>query len=136
MPVKTRTTLKTYYETNDVPSQAQFEDFIDSAANLGESNEFGGNQVAGIRQKIVTGVTGTLTMADHSGNYLVTAGNVTVPTTAGFTCTLRAGGSHTVSFNSTTSSAMATGDLMSIVVESPTVIKASLLPVASQVVFS
>lgn len=136
MTVENRTTLKTYFEAGDVPTQAQFGNLIDSAANLGEDNDFQGYEVSSFRNKVVTSVTGTLTMAAHSGNILKTSGNITVPTTAGFTATIIAGGAHTVTFNATTSAAMATGDIMSVFVESSTVIHASLLPAASKVAFT
>lgn len=142
MAVENRTTLKTYFETNDRPTQGQFVNFIDSAANLAETNtyqagqDFNGNQVEGFVNKVVTGVTGTLTIAEHSGNILKTSGNVTVPTTAGFNAVIIAGGAHTVTFNSLTSAAMATGDIMSVIVESSTVIHAVLTPSASKVAFS
>ena len=136
MTVENRTTLKTYFEPGDVPTGGQFGNLIDSAANLGEDNDFQGFEVASFRNKVVTSVTGTLTMAAHSGNILKTSGNITVPTTAGFTATIIAGGAHTVTFNATTSAAMATGDIMSVFVESSTVIHASLLPAASKVAFT
>ena len=80
--------------------------------------------------------TGTLTTTAHSGNYLETSGNVTVPTTAGFHCVLLAGGAHTVTFNGTTSAAMATGDLMTLFVEDSTNIHAVLTASADKVTFS
>lgn len=100
------------------------------------TQDFNGQQVEGMRNKVVTGVSGTLTMADHSGNILVTSGNVTIPTTAGFNCILRAGGAHTVTFNGQTSAAMASGDLMTLVVESGTVIHAVLTAAADKVAFT
>lgn len=136
MAVENRTTLKAYFEAGDIPTQAQFENLIDSAANVGEDNDFNGNMVGSFKNEVVSGVSGALTVAAHSGNILVTAGNITVPTTAGFTATVVAGGAHTVTFNSLTSAAMATGDVMSLFVESSTVIHASLLPAASKVAFS
>lgn len=136
MPVENRTTLKTYFETNDVPSQAQFTNLIDSAANLGEANDFQGNSIRGVTGVTIENVSGLLSAATHSGTTIVTSGNVTIPTVTGFYVTIEAGGAHTVTFNGATSAPMAAGDVMSVTVRSPTVIKASLLPVASQVVFS
>lgn len=112
-----------------------------AAAALGANvftgpQDFNANQVEGFANKVVTSVTGTLTMADHSGNVLVTSGNVTVPTTAGFNAVIIAGGAHTVTFNSTTSAAMATGDVMTVVVESGTVIHAVLTAAADKVSFT
>lgn len=100
------------------------------------TQNFNGQQVEGMLNKIVAAVTGALTTTAHSGNVLLTTGNVTVPTTAGFNCVLVAGGAHTVTFNGTTSAAMAAGDLMTIVVESPTVIHAVLTPAADKVTFT
>lgn len=107
-----------------------------SANTFTGTQDFNGQQVEGALNKVVTSVTGTLTAADHSGNILKTSGNVTIPTTAGFTCILIAGGAHTVTFNATTSAAMATGDLMTIAVESSTVIHAVLTAAADKVSFT
>jgi hypothetical protein len=100
------------------------------------TQDFNGQQVEGFVNKVVASVSGALTAADHSGNALVTSGNVTVPTTAGFNCVLIAGGAHTVTFNGTTSAAMAAGDLMSILVEDATIIHAVLTAAADKVSFS
>lgn len=108
----------------------------DTTPQLGGALDGQGNEVANYKNKVMTSVTGTLTVAAHSGNALKTSGNVTIPTTAGFTCVLIAGGAHTVTFNSTTSAAMATGDVMTIVVESSTVIHAVLTAAADKVSFS
>lgn len=86
--------------------------------------------------QVVTGVTGTLTTAAHSGNILVTTGSITAPTTAGFNCMVVAGGAHTVTFNGTTSAAMAAGDVMTLFVESGTVIHAVLTAAADKVAFA
>ena len=98
--------------------------------------DFLGSTVASTLSKVVTSVSGTLTAATHSGNTLVTSGNVTVPTTAGFNCILIFGGAHTITFNLTTSAAMASGDIVSVVVQSATVIKASKIAAADLVAFS
>lgn len=100
------------------------------------TQDFNGQQVEGNLSKVVTSVSGSLTAADHSGNVLKTSGNVTIPTTAGFNCILIAGGAHTVTFNSTTSAAMATGDVMTLVVESASIIHAVLTPAADKVSFT
>jgi hypothetical protein len=87
----------------------------------------------------VTNSTGvTLTSADHAGCIIVTnnTGTITIPTTAGFSCVIVAGGAHTVEFNSTASAAMAAGDLMTLFVESSTVIHAVLTASANKVTFS
>jgi len=98
-----------------------------------------GNIIRQFRGEVLTSVTGSLTTATHSGGILVTSGNVTVPNAAGdvgFNCTLVAGGAHTVTFNSTTSAAMAAGDIMSIFVQSTTVIRAVKVAAADQVAFA
>lgn len=84
----------------------------------------------------VTTTSGALTASAHSGHLIITSGNITVPTTAGFHCTIKAGGAHTVTFNGTTSAAMATGDIMTVIVQTSTVIIARLSPVANQVAFA
>ena len=100
------------------------------------TQDFNGQQVEGMLNKVVTTVTGTLTTTAHSGNILETSGNVTVPTTAGFNCILIAGGAHTVTFNATTSAAMATGDIMTLFVEDATTIHAVLTAAADKVSFT
>lgn len=92
----------------------------------------------------VVTATGTLTVATHSGQFVVTSGNVTIPHASGskgFNCVLVAGGAHTVSFhdgtNPITSAAMAAGDMMTVFVQddatgTPT-IRLRLSPAAEQV---
>lgn len=151
MAAESRAALKAYFELNDRPTQAQFANLIDSMHNITDDGaaavtggntysgpqDYSGNTVEGYRAKVVTGVSGTLTAEEHSGNIIKTSGNITVPTSeTGFICTIIAGGAHTVTFNATTSAAMSAGDIMTVIVESATVIHASLLPAASKVVFS
>lgn len=38
MTISNKTTLKTYFQTNDKPNQSQFSDFIDSCLNLAEAS--------------------------------------------------------------------------------------------------
>jgi hypothetical protein len=80
----------------------------------------------------------TLTAGDHSGCVITTNGTntITIPTTAGFNCVIIAGGAHTVTFNATASAAMASGDLMTLVVQSSSVIHAVLTASANKVTFS
>ena len=88
---------------------------------------------------VTEGVTGSLSRTTHSGKILITSGNVTVPNTVddiGFNCILVAGGAHTVTFNSTTSAAMAAGDMMTLFVQSTTQIRAVLTAAADQIGFS
>lgn len=101
-----------------------------TAAINGAGYEIGRNL-----SRVVT-ASGTLTAADHSGCTVVTSGNITVPTTAGFHAVIIAGGAHTVSFNSATSAAMAAGDLMTIFVQSATVIHAVKTLASNKVTFS
>lgn len=96
----------------------------------------GGKQIANHILSVVTSVSGSLTTTAHSGNVIKTSGNITVPTTTGFHCTVIAGGAHTISFNSTTSAAMAAGDIVSLFVESATVIHAVKTLSANKVTFA
>lgn len=114
---------------------------LDLKANLtantftGTQN-FGGQQVEGMLNKVIAAVSGSLTTTAHSGNVLLTTGNVTAPTTAGFNCILVAGGAHTVTFNATASAAMSAGDVMTLFVQSGTVIQAVLTKAADKVSFA
>lgn len=75
-----------------------------------------GNIIRQFRGEVLTGVSGALTSAVHSGNTLITSGNCTVPNAAGdtgFNATFVFGGAHTVTHNGVTSSVKATGDVMS-----------------------
>jgi hypothetical protein len=58
---------------------------------------------AGIVSPVIS-ASGTLTSADHSGRVVLTTGNVTVPATDGFNCTIIAGGSHTLGAGGATES--------------------------------
>lgn len=60
-------------------------------------------------------VSGTLSMAEHSGGVFSTTGNVTVPNEAGFTVTLKIGGAHTIGAGGATT-AFASGDVVSVIV--------------------
>jgi hypothetical protein len=98
-----------------------------------------GNVLSSHRRSVLTGVTGALTTATHSGNVLVTSGSVTVPNAAGdvgFHCMLIFGGAHTITFNSTVCAAMASGDVVDLVVQSTTVIKAVRTTAANHVTFT
>ena len=112
------------------------ETLTNKTITMGGTLNVNGQQIEGYLNKVVSSVSGTLTAASHAGNVLITSGNVTVPTTAGFSCILIAGGAHTVTFNSTTSAAMAAGDLMTIAVQSGTVIHAVLTAAADKVSFT
>jgi hypothetical protein len=102
-------------------------------------NALAGAVLGGQRLAIVSPVSGALTTADHSGRHLVTGGNVTVPNAAGdvgFTAVIEAGGAHTVSFNGTTSAALAEGDVMTVTVKSTSAIVARKSAAADQVAFT
>ena len=93
--------------------------------------------------EVVASVSGALTIASHHARWLITSGDVTVPHASGskgFYAKIQAGGGHTVSFNSTTSAAMAAGDVMMVYVTddadgTPT-IKATLTEAANLVSFA
>lgn len=108
----------------------------DTTPQLGGDLDGQGNRIAGYLGNTPGTVSGALTAATHGGGVHETSGNVTIPTTAGFQCVLIAGGAHTVTFNSTTSAAMAAGDLMTIVVEDATTIHAVLTAAADKVSFT
>lgn len=72
--------------------------------------------IQGARAATPGTVSGTLTAA-NSNAVVRTSGNVTIPSLEGFNVVLRAGGAHTVTFNGNTSTAMAAGDVMTILVE-------------------
>jgi len=71
--------------------------------------------VAGV--KVASGsVSGTLTLAEHSGGVFVTGGNVTCPNEAGFSVTLIAGGAHSVQVATGAAQALAAGDLFTLAI--------------------
>lgn len=79
--------------------------------------------------------TGSLTKATHGGRAVKTTGNVTIPNAAGdvgMGGIIILGGAHTISFNSTTTATLASGDVFTYYVESTTVLKRSLLASADQ----
>lgn len=100
------------------------------------TQDFNGQQIEAYLNKVVPAVSGSLTDSGHAGNILITAGNVTIPTIDGFSCILISGGAHTVTFNGTTSSAMDSGDLMTIMVEDSDTIHAVLTAAANKVSFT
>jgi hypothetical protein len=80
-------------------------------------------------------VSGLLTKADHSGKWLLTSGNVTIPGDVGFNCVLIAGGAHTITFNGT-ASVMEAGDLVNLFVQSAAVIHGTPVKAADKLVFA
>lgn len=110
MAQQTRTTLKTYFETGDTPTQAQFEDLIDSCQNISDDGEgiasivedttpqlggdldVNGNNITGNpaidgRRAIVTEEETERTLAlTDAGDFIVTTSDftiqVTIPTNA------------------------------------------------------
>lgn len=78
MTISTKTTLKTYFETNDKPSQSQFADFIDSCLNLAETSSqtvVGSISVSGNLTVAGTVSAGTLSLASLSTG-IVSASNI------------------------------------------------------------
>lgn len=108
----------------------------DTTPTLGGTLDGGANEIGLFVNKVVSAVSGAMTAAAHGGCMVVTSGNVTVPTTAGFSAIIVAGGAHTVTFNGAASAAMATGDLMTVAVQSSTVIHAVLTAAADKVAFA
>jgi hypothetical protein len=109
------------------------------SAVLAELADCKASVIANFRNGVTADVTGSLTSAAHSGRILITSGNVVIPNAAddvGFNAVLIAGGAHTVTFNSTVSAAMAEGDLMTLFVQSTTVIQAVLTAAANKVAFT
>ena len=106
----------------------------------GATIDGGGKTIAHNLQSVVTGVSGTLTITAHSGNTIVTNGNITVPSTVGFHCTVILGGAHTITFANNgspiVSAALATGDIVSIVVQTITSIKAVRVLAANLLAFA
>ena len=88
---------------------------------------------------VVTGVTGVLTVADHSGNWLISTGaaTITVPNTVGFQCVIECGtgATNTVTFDGGASAAMAVGDIMTIAVSATGSCQAVLTSAADKVTF-
>jgi hypothetical protein len=113
--------------------------FVDDDAVLADLADCEGSTIANYRNGVSTAVSGSLTSAAHSGRVLVTSGNVTIPNAAddvGFNAVLVAGGAHTVTFDSRASPAMAAGDIMTVLVQSTTVIQAVLTAAANKVTFA
>jgi len=100
---------------------------------------FAGAALFGIRAKVNTSVSGSLTTATHANALNVTSGNCTIPNAAGdvgFNCTFKFGGAHTLTFNSLTTAAFATGDIASVLVQSRTVIITVKVPPADLVAYA
>lgn len=94
------------------------------------------------RRASVIEATGWLNVATHSGQFITTTGSITIPHASGsegFNCVLRMGAAHTITFNGATSSAMASGDLVSVFVEAdaatgdPPIIRLRRSPASEQV---
>lgn len=83
--------------------------------------------------------SGSLTRATHGGRVVKTSGNITIPNASGdvgMGGMIIGGGAHTVAFNSTTSAALAAGDIVSYYVESTTVIHAVKVLAANKMTFT
>ena len=83
--------------------------------------------------------TGPLRKDIHGGRVILTTGNVTIPNAAtdvGMGGIIKAGGAHTVTFNSLTSAPLAAGDLVTYYVQTTAIIIARRSPVSDQMSFS
>lgn len=77
--------------------------------------------------------TGALNFRDHNGRKVLTTGNVTIPTVEGMHGIIKAGGAHTITFNSTVSAALTAGDEAPYVVSGAgTTIDIHLTPTANR----
>lgn len=85
----------------------------------------------------VVEATGALTYEEHHNKSVTTTGNVTIPTTSvGMAGKIVAGGAHTISFNSTTTAALSTGDIVAYHVTSATTIDLVRIPNSSRLALS
>jgi len=111
---------------------------LQSVGDITLSSELNGNgQIIGrYLGRVVTGVSGALTAAAHSGCILVTGGNVVVPKVTGFHAVVIAGGVHHIEFDSFDSPDLATGDIVKLWVQNATTIHAERTLVANKVAFS
>lgn len=80
--------------------------------------------------------SGTLVYETHHNANISTTGDVTIPTTVGMAGTITAGGAHTISFNSTTSAALSTGDIVAYLVTGATTINLVRIPNSSRLALS
>lgn len=133
------TVTRMLWETADGGTSASLQTnapIVGDFTPLTETLDGGGHEIGRYVNRVVTNATGALTAADHSGCVLVTSGNVTVPATTGFNAVIVAGGAHTITFNSTASSALAAGDVVTVAVESPTAIHAVKTAAANKLAFA
>ncbi len=119
---------------NDLDANGnEIQNVVLTGASLGDGFDANGQAITANLAGVVTSVSGALTNA-HLGRLIVTSGDITVPATEGFHCLVKAGGAHTVTFNSTVSAPMTSGDVYSIFVQSTAVI--IMTPGATPVAFS
>jgi len=86
MAIKTKTQLKSFFQTGDIPTENEYADFIDSSVILGDDNNgniiLSGNITASgniSASDTIIGLTGsfvTYTNADFGSSDLVTSGNI------------------------------------------------------------
>jgi len=95
MAQQTRTTLKTYFETGDTPTQAQFIDLIDSSPNPTDDGTTGtGSYVRATSPTLVTPVLGVAAATSvNKVAFTAPATSATIVATDGTTTTL-SGGTH------------------------------------------
>lgn len=68
MTISSKTTIKTYFQTGDKPSQSQFVDMIDSYAQAPASNGFIAQVSAGDSQaRTITGTSNEITVSNGTG---------------------------------------------------------------------
>jgi hypothetical protein len=103
-------------------------DVLDSQL-LAQGNVIGGNRAP------TTAASMVLANSD-SGKIITTTGNVTIPTAAGFNVTLVIGGAHTLGNGTVTSSAFASGDVVSVFNDNGGAPHAVRVLAASKVAFS
>ncbi len=85
-------------------------------------------QVGSVKGAPLTGVSGALTAAAHSGRTLVCSGNVTVPVTDGFQATIIASANITVNAGIGAGTALAAGEAISVHVVGNTVYRSDPVP--------
>ena len=98
----------------------------DTTPDLGGDLDGKGFEISRFKGEIISGVSGTLSSANHGGAYLQINGDVTIPNNdPGFTCQIEADATRTITFNSLTTT-MDVGDVMTVKVVDSTNCRAVL----------